>query len=139
MEKQPDVAELNRIMTDSPFQQILGLKVEAIDAENETITVRLPFDPEIERGPGSNQHHGGVIASLIDIAGDFALIWKLGHGVPTINFRTDYIRPAFDTDLIAHARIRRVGRTVSVVDIDVVGENGKLLATGRGCYSSSAG
>jgi len=139
MEKQPDVAELNRIMTDSPFQQILGLKVEAIDAENETITVRLPFDAKIERGPGSNQHHGGVIASLIDIAGDFALIWKLGHGVPTINFRTDYIRPAFDTDLIAHARIRRVGRTVSVVDIDVVGENGKLLATGRGCYSSSAG
>jgi len=131
--------QLNEIMADSPFQQILGLKVEAIDEENETITVRLPFDSKIERGPGSNQHHGGVIASLIDIAGDFALIWKLGHGVPTINFRTDYIRPAFNTDLIAHARIRRIGRTVSVCDIDVVSEEGKLLATGRGCYSSSAG
>lgn len=131
--------QLNEIMADSPFQQILGLRVESIDEANETITVRLPFNPKIERGHGSNQHHGGVIASLIDISGDFALIWKLGHGVPTINFRTDYIRPAFNTDLIAHARIRRVGRTVSVCDIDVVGEDGKLLATGRGCYSSNAG
>jgi uncharacterized protein (TIGR00369 family) len=59
--------------------------------------------------------------------------------VPTINFRTDYLRPAINTDLLAHARVRKIGRTVAVCDIDVVSENGKLLAIGRGTYATAAG
>ncbi|MGH8240249.1 MAG: PaaI family thioesterase, partial [Steroidobacteraceae bacterium] len=47
-----------------------------------------------------------MIASLVDIAGDFALIAVLGHGVPTINFRVDYLRPAVGTDLIERAQVR---------------------------------
>jgi uncharacterized protein (TIGR00369 family) len=139
MANHPDLEKLNRMIADSPYHQVLRIRVESIDENDETVTLRLPFDARIERNAGSNQHHGGVIASLIDIAGDFALIWKLGYGVPTINFRTDYIRPAFDTDLIAHAHIRRIGRTIAVCDIDVVNEDGKLIATGRGCYSSIKG
>jgi len=131
--------DLNEMMAGSPFHQVLGIRVEELDEAEDVLTIRLPFNSKIERGPGSNQHHGGVIASLIDIAGDFAVIWAVGHGVPTINFRTDYIRPAFNTDLIAKAKIRRIGRTVAVADVDVLSEEGKLLAVGRGCYSPNAG
>ena len=80
-----------------------------------------------------------MIASLIDIAGDFALIAVLGYGVPTINFRVDYLRPAVKTDLHAHARVRRAGRTIGVVDIDVLDDGGRLIALGRGCYGTLAG
>jgi len=93
----------------------------------------------VERATGSGQYHGGVIASLIDIAGDYALIAVLGHGVPTINFRVDYLRPATNTDLIAQARVRRAGRTIGVVDIDVIDDDGRLIALGRGCYSTQPG
>ena len=52
-------------------------------------------DPEFERREGTNQFHGGPIASFIDTVGDYALVIGLGAGVPTINYRVDYLRPAF--------------------------------------------
>lgn len=134
-----DIDKLNELLMTSPFHQVLNLAVEQLDDDTDTLVMRLPYADNISRAAGSGQHHGGVIASLIDIAGDFALIWQLGHGVPTINFRTDYLRPAVNTDLIAHARIRRVGRTVSVCDIDVYSEEAKLVAIGRGTYATASG
>ena len=76
------------------------------------------------------------MAALIDIAGDFALIAKLGRGIPTIDLRIDYLRPAVDTDLIARARTLRAGRTVGVVDIEISDKHGRLVAVGRGGYST---
>jgi uncharacterized protein (TIGR00369 family) len=131
--------ELEGYLRDSPFQQLLGLSLELVDAARQTVVIRCVYGPDVERSPGTGQYHGGVIASLIDIAGDFALIAVLGHGVPTINFRVDYLRPAVASDLIARARVRKAGRTVGVVDIDVEDMSGRLIALGRGCYGTQAG
>src|SRR6202040_3441913 len=83
--------------------------------------------------------HGGVIASLIDVAGDFALVMLVGGGVPTINLRIDYLRPAGGDNLRATASVRRAGRTIGVVDIDVTDGSDRLVAIGRGCYSMAVG
>ena len=99
----------------------------------------MPMRPEFERRAGTGQYHGGAIAALIDIAGDYALVMKVGGGVPTINFRVDFLRPASNTALTATATTRRLGRTVAVVDIDVHDDNGKLCAVGRGTYSPNVG
>jgi len=123
----------------SPFQEVLGLRLETFDVAAQSLTLRSVYGPHVERSAGTGQYHGGVIASLIDIAGDFALIAVLGHGVPTINFRVDYLRPATNTDLLAQARVRRAGRTIGVVDIDVLDQHGRLIALGRGCYGTQAG
>ena len=130
---------LESLLADSPFQQLLGLRLEAFDLTAQSVTIRSIYGPNVERSSGSGQYHGGVIASLIDIAGDFALIAVLGYGVPTINFRVDYLRPAAKTDLFAHARVRRAGRTIGVVDVDVLDQAGRLIALGRGCYGTQAG
>ena len=130
---------LESLLADSPFQQLLGLRLEAFDLAAQSVTIRSIYGANIERSSGTGQYHGGVIASLIDIAGDFALIAVLGYGVPTINFRVDYLRPAVKTDLHAHARVRRAGRTIGVVDIDVLDTAGRLIALGRGCYGTQAG
>jgi uncharacterized protein (TIGR00369 family) len=127
------------MLADSPFHALLGLRLEAFDPAAQSVSIRCRFGPNVERSAGSGQFHGGVIASLIDIAGDFALIAALGHGVPTINFRVDYLRPARNSDLVAHARVRKAGRTVGVVDIDVEDGTGRLVAIGRGCYGTQAG
>ena len=95
--------------------------------------------PELERRPGTRQFHGGPIAAFIDITGDFAIGMLVGGGVPTINLRTDYLRPAIGDALTAVARVRRTGKTAAVVDIDVADDQGKLVAIGRGAYSSTAG
>ncbi|MGA2842595.1 MAG: PaaI family thioesterase [Steroidobacteraceae bacterium] len=130
---------LEGFLAGSPFQGLLGLRLESFDVNAQTLTLRSVFGPLVERATGTGQYHGGVIASLIDIAGDFALIAVLGYGVPTINFRVDYLRPAMHSDLLAVARVRRAGRTVGVVDIDVADSSGRLIALGRGCYGTQAG
>jgi len=138
---QPTVTRetLEAYLKGSPFQEVLGLKLESFDVPAQTLALRAVYGPHVERSAGTGQYHGGVIASLIDIAGDFALIAVLGHGVPTINFRVDYLRPATNTDLIAQARVRRAGRTIGVVDIDVIDDAGRLIALGRGCYGTQRG
>jgi len=80
--------------------------------------------------------HGGAIASLIDAAGDFAVIAAVGRDVPTIDLRVDYLRPASAGALTATARTVRVGRSVAVADIDVVDESGTQIAIGRGVFKA---
>lgn len=132
-------AQLEAMLRDSPFQRLFELSLEAVDAPAQAVIIRLQYTAAVERATGTGQYHGGVIASLIDIAGDFALIAALGHGVPTINFRVDYLRPVSNSDLIARAQVRRAGRTVGVVDVDVTDAAGKLIALGRGCYGTQPG
>jgi uncharacterized protein (TIGR00369 family) len=122
----------------SSFIAFLGLRVVSVDAEKQEITMRAPMRPEFERGAGSKQWHGGPIAAVIDTVGDYALAMMIGRGLPTINFRVDYLRPAIDTDLIAVARVRRNGRSVGVADVDVMDVKGNLLAIGRATYATGS-
>ncbi len=100
--------------------------------------MKLPMRPEFERGRDSGQWHGGPIAAVIDTVGDYALVMSLGRGLPTINFRVDYLRPAVGTGLTATARVRRAGKSVGVVDVDVADDQGRIVAIGRATYSTLA-
>lgn len=129
-------AEIQESMNASPFIALLGLTVVSADPDKQEVTMRAPLKTEFERQPGSKQWHGGVIASVVDTVGDYAVGMMVGRGLPTINFRVDYLRPAIDTALVAVARVRRAGKSVGVADVDVFDDNGKLLAIGRGTYST---
>ena len=131
--------QIQEILDDSPFIRFCAMICEEVRPEDDKVVIRMPMRPELERTRGTGQYHGGPIASLIDVAGDFALAMCLGGPVPTINFRTDYLRPSFGASLVATAWVRRAGRTVGVVDVDVHDEEGRLVAVGRGCYSSRIG
>ena len=133
------VERLQRYLDNSPFIAFMRMRAKAVEPEKETVVLELPMRPEFERGKGTGQYHGGVIATFIDVAGDFAVALVVGGPVPTINLRVDYLRPASNTNLTATARVRRAGRTVGVVDIDIHDDNGKLVAVGRGTYSSIPG
>ena len=135
--KTTDIAALLRDkLAEGRFQHFMGLELLDYDAATGAVGLRAPWRAEFERGPGTLQWHGGPMAALIDIAGDFALIAKLGRGIPTIDLRIDYLRPAVDTDLVARARTLRAGRTVGVVDIELSDKHGRLVAVGRGGYST---
>jgi uncharacterized protein (TIGR00369 family) len=123
----------------SPFISFLNLTVESLDEKAQTITMKMPMRPEFERVAGSGQFHGGPIAAFIDTVGDYAVAIVLKGGVPTINFRVDYLRPSVGTFLRGMATVRRLGRTVAVVDIDVTDDQGRLCAVGRGTYAAQPG
>ena len=133
-----DREQLQEKLAGSAFIAFLNLEVLSADPQREEVVMRAPLRPEFERGRGSGQWHGGPIASVIDTVGDYALVMLLGRGLPTINFRVDYLRPAVNTALIVTARVRRNGRSVGVVDVDVANEAGALVAVGRACYATAA-
>ena len=136
----PMTAERIQAMLDgSPFIRFCRMRVDSIDAAAGKIVLAMELRPELERREGSGQWHGGALAGLIDTAGDFAVALGLGAVVPTINFRVDYLRPAMTARLTATATVRRAGRTVAVVDIDVEDAEGRLVAVGRGCYAAQPG
>ena len=133
-----DKEEIQRRLGQSPFIALLNLSVLRVDPVKQELVMRAGMRPEFERGRGSGQWHGGPIAAIIDTVGDYALAMLLGRALPTVNFRVDYLRPAIDTALIVTATVRRSGRLVGVVDIDVANEAGQLLAIGRATYATAA-
>lgn len=134
-----DAAALEALFLASPYIAGLGIRVEAVDAAAGRVAASLALRPELERAAGSGQFHGGAIAALIDVAGDMAVAVGLGGGVPTIDLRVDYLRPATGARLVATATVRKLGRTVALADVEVVDAAGRLCAVGRGCYAARVG
>jgi uncharacterized protein (TIGR00369 family) len=129
--------ELQERLGHSAFIDFLGLTVLRVEPEDDAVVMRAEMRPEFERGRGSGQWHGGPIAAIIDTVGDYALVMRLGRPLPTVNFRVDYLRPAVDTALVVTAHVRRAGRLIGVVDVEVANEKGDLVAIGRASYATA--
>src|SRR4051812_1962301 len=112
-------------MLSSGFVRLTGMQIGSADAAASSLTLHLPFSQAVERTDGSGQFHGGAIASLIDTAACFAVVMVTDAPAPTMNLRTDYLRPAMTDALTARASVRRAGRTVAVVDVDVADASGR--------------
>jgi uncharacterized protein (TIGR00369 family) len=130
------LARLREEMEGPPFHRVL--QPEPIDADPETgsVTIKLSFRDELARAKGENAFHGGVIASLIDLAGHAAVAVKIGRMAPTIDLRIDYMRPAEGDALIAHAKLLNAGRTVARVDVCIRDTKDRTVALGRGTFST---
>ncbi len=129
-----DAAALRALMTTSPFHDFLGLELLELDPSGPSVTLGAKWRPGFERGHGSKQWHGGVLAAVIDVAGAYAAFAMTGRGLPTVDLRIDYMRPAIDTDLRAEAKALRTGRTLGTVDIVLRDKTGAIVAAGRGTY-----
>lgn len=130
-------ALLEDLIQSCPFHRFLGLELEDFDAEAGVITLSLTAKETYSRSNDRVELHGGIIAALIDIAGDYAVALRVGQGVPTINLRTDFLRLARGRKAIATAKLIRCGRSIATVDIEVTDETGQTVAVGRGTYSSA--
>jgi uncharacterized protein (TIGR00369 family) len=84
--------------------------------------------------PERRYTHGGILAALIDLAADWALVKRTGRGVPTIDMRVDYHAAAVPGDLTVKGRVIKGGGQFSTAEAHVYDASGKLLASGRGTY-----
>ncbi|SRR6056297_353793 len=129
-----DEQSLAEIFARSPYIRTLNLEIVSMDYDAARLEVKMPMAPQHERRAGTKQFHGGPLAGLIDTVGDFALGMLVGGGIPTMNLRVDYLKPAVGDYVTAAAVVRRQGRSSAVIDIDVMNEKGDLVALGRGTY-----
>ncbi len=118
------------LLETTPIHRWLGFRIVAMDAKTGALSITAPITGNAERSDGAGQAHGGAIATLIDTTATFACSVALGKPVPTMNMRVDYLRPAAGETMTASATVRRSGRTVAVIDVDLEA-GGKLVAVGR--------
>lgn len=119
----------------SKYHQLFRPEVLEVDNETMSLAIRVHMRPEFERQPGTGQWHGGVLASLVDTAGCYALMLVAGGQMLTLNFSTDFLRLAASDHLIARAKVRRVGRTVGFVDVEIDDAEGNTVVAGKACYA----
>jgi uncharacterized protein (TIGR00369 family) len=120
------------LVTRAPFHQWLGLTVVALG--DDSIEIKAKWREEWVVNVERRYTHGGILAALIDLAADFALIKQTGRGVPTIDMRVDYHRVAMPGDLIMRGKVVRAGSQFATAEAQILDLDGKLIASGRGTY-----
>lgn len=131
-EQMLSVQQVQEMITRGPFHQWLGLQVtKVVDGE---IELRATWREEWIVNPDKRYTHGGILATLVDLTADWALVSKTGRGVPTVDLRVDYHRAAMPGDLTASGKVVKFGGQLSVAEAKVYDKDGALVASGRGVY-----
>jgi uncharacterized protein (TIGR00369 family) len=124
--------EDRRALVDSlqqaPFSKLLGLKIES--AANGAAVVRMPFNLDLLNDGGPKAPvHGGAIATLADLAA-CAAVWSLKETTrsATISMTINYTGFATESDLFARAKVRRKGKRIASLSVEIVDDSGALVA-----------
>jgi uncharacterized protein (TIGR00369 family) len=132
MSDEVTIEKVQALITRAPYHQWLGLKVVAL--HDDGIELRATWREEWVVSLERRYTHGGVLAALIDLGADWAMVKKFGRGVPTIDLRVDYHAAAMPGDLTIKGKAVRMGGQFSTAEAQVFDAQGKLLASGRGTY-----
>lgn len=122
---------VDSVVLASPVARALGVTVE--EAAVDALTLHLPLGDGVTTTPGVV--HGGVVATLIDIAGAAASASGLGPdegatGGATSQLTVSYLTPA-RTDLRAVAAVVHRSRTSTHTQVRVEDAAGRLVALGQ--------
>ena len=128
-------AKVEEMILGRPFHKWLGLKVIAVS--DDSIELKATWREEWVVNPQAGWTHGGILAALVDLTADWAMIKKLARPAPTIDMRVDYHSPAKKGDLVCKGKIVRMGGQFSCAEASIYDEAGKLLASGRGTYATA--
>jgi uncharacterized protein (TIGR00369 family) len=124
--------KVQALITRAPYHQWLGLKVTAL--HDDGIELKATWREEWVVNPDRRYSHGGVLAALLDLGADWAMVKKTGRGVPTLSLRVDYHAAAMPGDLTVRGKVVHMGSQFSTAEAQVLDAQGKLLASGRGTY-----
>jgi uncharacterized protein (TIGR00369 family) len=122
---------IDAVIAGSPVAKSLG--IEVVSAEVDRVLVRIGFDDDLTTVP--SVIHGGVVATLIDIAGAAASASGLtsddaASGGATSHLSVTYLAPARgDLEAVATVQHRTRSMTQSEVSVRTVG--GDLVAVGQ--------
>lgn len=130
-----------------PFNQALGIELDEISTSR--VVMHLSMKPELVGNFVHGILHGGVIASLLDVAGGATAMLGVFERhrhlteheratrlarLGTIDLRIDYLRPGRGKRFSASAVPLRAGNKVAVVRSELHNEEGVLVAVGTGTY-----
>ncbi len=110
-----------------PFAKALG--IELLEAGPDLVRARLQWTPE--RCTTGGIMNGGALMSLADNAGGICAFLNLpegAKGTATIESKTNFLRAVSGGAANASTRPLHKGRTLMVVETEIVRDDGKLSA-----------
>ncbi|MDR0217723.1 MAG: thioesterase family protein [Enterobacteriaceae bacterium] len=130
-----------------PFNQLLGL--ELVRFEQDYAELKFANQDKLVGNMAQKILHGGVIASILDVAGGLVCaggmlstmqpitleeIKKRMPTIGTIDLRVDYLRPGRGEIFTASSNIIRAGNKVSVARIELHNEKQVHIASATATY-----
>lgn len=131
----PMTEERRRLWRAQPFHAFMDLDIEE-QAEGYSRIVMKTSDRTLGGVGGSV--HGGIVATLIDIACINAVASLVGPDevmAGTAELNVSYLRPALGEVVVTEGRVLKKGRSLAVVDVDCSDGKGRLFAKGRAQYA----
>ncbi len=112
--------------TAPPIAELIGFRLSAF--EGGEATVELTTGPRHYNPMGTV--HGGVYCDIADAAMGMALASTLDpdQSFTTVELKINFLRPAWEADLTAKARVTSRGKTVALIECDVTDARGRLMA-----------
>ncbi len=139
--------QLANVFADIPFNRFLGLRLDAYEKNH----IALSFTMKNEL-IGNYLHgilHGGVISSVLDMAGGIAAMISIVYKEPeqdlaalagrigkssTIDLHVNFIRPGKGENFTAKAWIVHSGNKICFTRMELYNDQSALIATGTGTY-----
>ena len=109
-----------------PIASLLGFTLTAVgDGE---AAIELKVDERLANPMGTL--HGGVLCDIADAAMGMAWASTLGEGetFTTLELKVNFLKPVWSGTLQARGRVIKAGRTVGLVECDVLDEQERLVA-----------
>jgi 1,4-dihydroxy-2-naphthoyl-CoA hydrolase len=119
--------DLNALRDLIPFASSIG--IELLEARPELVRARLPWAGE--RCTTGGVMHGGALMALADNGGGICAFLNLPDGAigtATIESKTNFLRAVREGAVTASSRPLHLGRTMVVVETELMREDGKLAA-----------
>lgn len=117
-----------------PYHQYLGVKL--VEARPGHARITIPTGPKVDGGVAGSVH-GGILASLVDIAMLEAVLPTFEEGDQpggTIDLGITYLRPATGSKITIEAEVIRRGREIISTEVSIRDDQERLCARGRVLY-----
>jgi acyl-CoA thioesterase len=127
---EPTLDDLIRQGEACPYYRLLNMKIEEVKDGYARLTMNL----EEKHLQFLRTVHGGAISSLADSAAAWATVSSVlssvgAKSIPlTVEMKINYLAPVESGQLIAEARVVHKGYTISVSDVEVKDDKGRLVA-----------
>ncbi len=99
------------------------------------VEIELPWDERLTQQGGVL--HAGMVAAILDSACGYAAMTLMPDGseVVSVEFKVNLLAPARGERIVARAKVKKAGKTITVVDADgfaIAGGEEKLVASMTG-------
>lgn len=144
---QAQLQQLSLAFTSIPFNQMLGLKLDALEEDHVVMSFIMKNDLIGNFLQGIL--HGGVISSVLDMAGGMLvmasairkhsdenmeeIVSVLGK-CSTIDLQVSFMRPGKGDRFIAKAWLLKSGNKIAFTRMELQNQDETVIATGSGTY-----